>query len=74
MFKLQTKGVPGMSDHDLIGQSYQEIIKTVFAQFYQASILAKTSEERAKAEEIFQTGIAFARQVRDRAIAILPPA
>jgi hypothetical protein len=50
------------------------MIRTVFAQFYQASILAKTAEEKAKAEQIFQTGILFARQVRDRAVAILPAA
>jgi hypothetical protein len=43
-------------------------------QFYQASILAKTTEEKAKAERIFQTGVVFARQVRDRAVAILPAA
>ena len=61
-----------MSDETLIRQSYDDIIRTVFMQFYQASILAKTSEEKAKAERIFQTGVVFARQVRDRAVAILP--
>lgn len=61
-----------MSDENLIRQSYEEMVRTVFAQFYQASILAKTPEEKAKAEQIFQTGIVFARQVRDRAMAILP--
>jgi hypothetical protein len=63
-----------VSDENLIRQSYDEMIRTVFAQFYQASILAKTAEEKAKAEQIFQTGVLFARQVRDRAVAILPAA
>jgi hypothetical protein len=63
-----------VSDEKLIAESYQAMIKTVFAQFYQASILAKTPEETAKAEQLFQTGVAFARQVRDRAVTILPPA
>jgi hypothetical protein len=62
-----------MSDQQLIAESYEEIIKTVFSQFYQASALAKAPEEKAKAEQIFQAGIVFARQVRDRAVAILPP-
>jgi hypothetical protein len=63
-----------VSDENIIRQSYDDIIRTVFAQFYQASVLAKTAEEKAKAEQIFQNGIAFARQIRDRALAILPPA
>jgi hypothetical protein len=62
-----------MTDQQMIAEGYEQIITTVFSQFYQASVLAKTSEEKAKAEEIFQTGVTFARQVRDRAVAILPP-
>jgi len=62
-----------MSDENIIRQSYDDIIRTVFTQFYQAFVLAKTSEEKAKAEQIFQNGILFARQVRDRAVAMLPP-
>jgi len=63
-----------MSDQQLVAEAYEQIIKTVFSQFYQASVLARTSEEKAKAEQIFQTGVTFARQVRDRAAALLPPA
>jgi len=63
-----------MNDRQLIAESYEHLIKTVFSQFYQASVLAKTPEDKAKAEQIFQTGITFARQVRDRAVAIIPPA
>ena len=62
-----------MSDDKLITECYEGMIKTVFSQFYQATILAKTPEEKARAEQIFQTGVVFARQVRDRARAILPP-
>jgi hypothetical protein len=70
----KSKGDLQVSDENLIRQSYEEMIRTVFAQFYQASILAKTAEEKMKAEQIFQTGVLFARQVRDRAVAILPAA
>ena len=62
-----------MIDQQMIAEGYEQIIKTVFSQFYQASVLAKTPEETAKAEQIFRTGVTFARQVRDRAVAILPP-
>jgi hypothetical protein len=62
-----------MNDQQLVAEGYEQIIKTVFSQFYQASVLARTPEEKAKAEQIFQTGVTFARQVRDRAVAILPP-
>jgi len=63
-----------MNDAELIAEGYEQLVKTVFAQFYQATVLAKTPEEKSKAEQLFQTGINFARQVRDRAMAILPPA
>jgi hypothetical protein len=63
-----------VSDEKFIAESYEAMIKTVFSQFYQASILAKTPEEKTKAKQIFQTGVVFAHQVRDRAVAILPPA
>jgi hypothetical protein len=62
-----------MNDRQMIAEGYEQIIQTVFSQFYQASVLARTPEEKAKAEQIFQTGVTFARQVRDRAVAILPP-
>jgi hypothetical protein len=65
--------VCNVSDEKLIAEGYENLIKTVFLQFYQATILAKTPDEKSRAEQIFQTGIVFARQVRDRAFAILPP-
>jgi hypothetical protein len=62
-----------MNEAQLVNESYEQLVKTVFTQFYQATVLARTPEEKAKAEQLFQTGINFARQVRDRAVAILPP-
>ena len=62
-----------MNEAQWINESYEQLVKTVFTQFYQATVLAKTGEEKAKAEQLFQTGISFARQVRDRAVAMLPP-
>ena len=61
-----------MSDENIIRQCYEELIRTVFAQFYQASIPAKNAAEKAKAAQIFQTGVLFAREVRNRAILHTP--
>jgi len=43
-----------MSDQQLVAEGYEQIIKTVFSQFYQASVLARTSEEKAKRNRSFK--------------------
>jgi hypothetical protein len=60
-----------MSDEEIINKAYGDTIQLVFTTFYQACILARTDEEQRVAEQKFGTGVTFARQVRDRAIAIL---
>ena len=63
-----------MTDQQIITQAYEEGIKTLFSTFCDAWSLAKGADEKMKAEQHCQTGIQLARQARDRAFAILPPA
>ena len=61
-----------MSDQQVISKCYEDTIQRVFTTFYQAYVIAKSDEEQRVAEQKFSVGIKFAREVRDRAIAILP--
>ena len=61
-----------MSDQQIITKAYEDTIQRVFTTFYQGYMLAKSDEEQRVAEQKFAVGIKFAREVRDRAIAILP--
>ena len=63
-----------MTDQQIITQAYEEKIKTLFSTFCDAWSLAKEADEKMKAEQHFQIGVQLARQARDRAFAILPPA
>jgi len=60
-----------MSDEDLIKEAYEEFIKNLFKNFYDA-YTASTSPTHEKAEQIFQNAVKAARNARDRALAILP--
>jgi hypothetical protein len=61
-----------MSDPDIIKQAYEDTIKKLYSVFYDASITAQDPNERQQAERRFKAGVALARTVRDRAIAVLP--
>jgi len=63
-----------MTDQQIITQAYEERVKTLFSTFCDAWSLAKQADDKIKAEQHFQTGIQLARQARDRAMTILPPA
>ncbi|MGE5305587.1 MAG: hypothetical protein ACM3TN_19930 [Alphaproteobacteria bacterium] len=63
-----------MTDQQIITQAYEEKVKLLFSTFCDAWSLAKDADEKTKSEQHFQRGIQLARQARDRAIAILPPA
>ena len=63
-----------MTDQQIITQAYEEKVKLLFSTFFDAWSLAKDADEKTKSEQRFQRGIQLARQARDRAIAILPPA
>ena len=61
-----------MSDEDLIKQAYEEFIKNLFKNFYEAYTASTNPTHEKTAEQIFQNAIKTARNARDRALAILP--
>ncbi len=60
-----------MTDQEIIREAYAETLKKVFAAFFQSSLDAKNDQERSQAEERFQSGVHAARNVRDKAFALL---
>ena len=61
-----------MTDQDLINQAYEDSIKQLFAVLLDESIVAKDPEAVSQAEQRFKAGILKTREVRDRAIALIP--
>ena len=61
-----------MSDENLIKQAYEEFIKNLFRNFYDAYTTSNSSTQEKAAEQIFQKAVKAARNARDRALAILP--
>ena len=61
-----------MTDEDLIKQAYEEFIKNLFKNFYDAYTTSNSSTQEKAAEQVFQNAVKTARDARDRALAILP--
>jgi hypothetical protein len=61
-----------MSDEDLIKEAYEEFIKSLFKNFYEAYTTSNNPTQEKAAEQIFQKAVKAARSARDRALAILP--
>ena len=61
-----------MTDQDIIKQSYEDTIKQLYSIFYGVYVIAQNQNERQEAEQRFQTGIKLARDIRDRAVTLLP--
>ncbi len=61
-----------MTDEDLIKHAYEEFIKNLFKNFYDAYTTSNGSTQEKAAEQIFQNAVKTARDARDRALAILP--
>jgi hypothetical protein len=61
-----------MTDRELIGSGYQDTIAVLYRRFFDAYLVADDDEEREHAEKAFQRGVQKAREIRDRAMAILP--
>ncbi|HEV2714618.1 MAG TPA: hypothetical protein VGU64_05095 [Terriglobales bacterium] len=61
-----------MNDEDLIRQAYEDFMKNLFKNFYDAYTSSNSPAQERAAEQIFQNGIKAARAARDRALAILP--
>jgi len=61
-----------MSDEDLIKQAYEDFIKNLFKNFYDAYATSNSPTHEKAAEQIFQNAVKAARNARDRALSILP--
>jgi len=63
-----------MDDKGQIQEAYGAMIQLIFKVFFESFTAAHgdTEQERG-AEERFKEGIAHARHIRNRAIALLPP-
>jgi S-methylmethionine-dependent homocysteine/selenocysteine methylase len=61
-----------VNEEDLIKQAYEEFIKNLFRNFYDAYTTSNSSTEEKAAEQIFQKAVKAARNARERALAILP--
>ena len=61
-----------MTDRELIGSGYQDTIALLYRRFFDSYLVADDDEEREHAEKAFQRGVQKAREIRDRAMAILP--
>ena len=60
-----------MTDSDIINEAYEDTIKQLFSVLFDSSVTAQTPAAQAQAEQRFQDGVRKARQVRDRAIALV---
>jgi hypothetical protein len=61
-----------MNDTDLINAGYQANIKQLYADFFASYTGTRDPAQRQQIEQRFVLGITTARQVRDRALALLP--
>ena len=60
-----------MTDSDIIQQAYEDTIKNLFGVLFDSSITAQTPAAQTQAEQQFQAGVRKAREVRDKAIALV---
>ena len=61
-----------MTDSEIVNNAYAENVKLLYVTFYNALIIAQDQNAKQQAEQRFTQGITLARQIRDRAIAIIP--
>jgi hypothetical protein len=60
-------------DSDLVVSSYQDIVKSLFATFFENWIVAQSDPAAQKdAGDKFVNGVVAARTARDRALSLLP--
>jgi hypothetical protein len=58
---------------DVINSAYEDLLRQLFATFYLSYTSAMGDEsQEVEAEKLFARGVAHARFVRDRALALLP--
>lgn len=61
-----------MNDNDIIKSAYEAAVKQVYNTFVTSCLMARTPAETQQAEQNFVRGIVSARQIRDRALALIP--
>ena len=60
-----------MADPEIINEAYADTLKGLFSVFFDSSVTAKTPADQSQAEQQFQAGVHKAREVRDKAIALV---
>ncbi len=60
-----------MTDSDIINDAYADTLKNLFSVLFDASVTAKTPADQSLADQQFQAGVRKAREVRDKAIALV---
>jgi hypothetical protein len=60
-----------MTDSDIINEAYADTVKNLFSVFFDSSVIAKTPADQTQAEQQFQAGVRKAREVRDKAMALV---
>ncbi|MGB7749141.1 MAG: hypothetical protein WBN75_17845 [Verrucomicrobiia bacterium] len=60
-----------MTDSEIITKAYENTIQQLFSVLFDSSVVAKTPADQSQAEQQFQAGVRKAREVRDKAIALV---
>ena len=60
-----------MADKDLIDQAYEETLKRLFDEFFNAYDLASNSTEQNNAEQKFRARVKLAKTVKEQASTII---
>jgi hypothetical protein len=60
-----------MTDSEIINKAYEDTIQKIFAVLFDSSVVAKTPADQSQAEQQFQAGVHKAREVRDKAVALV---
>ena len=65
-------GYTHMNDQQIIASAYEARLEQVYLTFHGECIVAHDQNAKQQAERRFTDGVTLARQIRDRALAILP--
>jgi hypothetical protein len=60
-----------MADKDPIDQAYEETLKRLFDEFFNAYDLASNATEQSNAEQKFQARVELAKTVKEKALTII---
>ncbi len=63
--------MPLMKDSEVIVQAYEDALKRLFSNLFDAYAVANNTNDQTLAEQRFQEGVRKARETRDKAIGLL---